>query len=141
LSNNDQKTEIADWPVEPIPDSDRIFRRAHKQHFTNGEALPSAFDLKDGMSTDWEKYSTAQEARLRARKPFDNGVVGLNAADVRAIIPLKVGHSPDLTPIDWKGNPLPPNRAHTDVIGPNSTELRDKLSKIAQSAIAPETEL
>jgi hypothetical protein len=144
LSNKDENTVSDDWPVESIPSGDTIYRRAHKQKFKNGEAQPSAFELTDGMSTDWEKYSTAQQARQRAAKPIANGVVSLRVGDVREISPLTVDHSPirpgSTTP-DARGLAVAPNRAHTDVNGPNTPEIRDKLSKIAKLEILPESEL
>lgn len=62
------------------------------------------------MSTDWEKYSTPEEARQRAAEPAWNGIVALIAGVVRSIEDLVVLHSPD-----WERSP--PNRAHTDVMG------------------------
>jgi hypothetical protein len=145
LSNKDENADSDDWLVELIPNGDTIYRRAHKQKFNkNGEAQPAAFELVGGMSTDWEKYSTAQQARQRAAKPFVNGVVSLKVKDVRDISSLTVDHSPiqrESKLTDAKGNPIPPNRAHTDVNGPNTTELRDKLSKIAKLEILPESDL
>jgi hypothetical protein len=144
LSNKDENAATADWPIEVVPNGDTIYRRAHKQKFKNGEAQPSAFELVDGLSTDWEKYSTAKETRQRAPKPFDNGVVSLSVEGVRGINTLTVDHSPIQRGSklqDVKGNPIPPNRAHTDVNGPNTPEMRDKLSKLAKLEILPESEL
>ena len=71
------------------------------------------------MSTDWSKYSTPMNTRDRARNPDRNGVISLGVGAVRAI-PQVVGHSP-----------IASNRAHTDVAGEKSTEVRAMLRRIA----------
>ena len=73
------------------------------------------------MSTDWEKYSTPEEARGRAELPADNGVLSLMTGDVRRIPPLAVQHSPDAETI---------NRAHTEVLGPKTPRLRIMLLRM-----------
>jgi hypothetical protein len=73
------------------------------------------------MSTDWGKYSSVDEARARARRPQENGIVTLEVAAVRSVSALTVQHSP-----------FDANQAHTDVIGigtdgPRTNEVRHLL--------------
>jgi len=65
------------WPIEPIPDADNVFMRVHRMYFREGELQPGVFKQQgDGMSVDWDKYSTAEETKKRARKnPRDNAVI------------------------------------------------------------------
>ncbi|SRR5258706_10211100 len=104
-----------DWEIELIPDADRIFMRIHRQWLKpDGTVAPGAFkDQGDSMSTDWDKYRTAQEARTAARVPVDNAVISMNVGKVRTIPNTKVQH-----------DPMPDNRAHTGVIGPKTSKER-----------------
>lgn len=98
-----------DWAVEPIPGEERLYYRVHKTSLNDTGVRPGAFrDVGSSMSTDWEKYSTPEESRARARTPADNAIVSLLTGGVRKIPPLRVEHSPD---------PELNNRAHTDVFG------------------------
>ena len=117
------------WPVEPIPDRDDVFMRAHQMHFRNGQLQPGVFRQQgNGMSVDWEKYSKPLETRDRASNPAQNAVVALNVGHVREISGLDVQHTPDHQRA---------NRAHSDVNGlpaPNTAELvevRIKLLRIS----------
>jgi hypothetical protein len=94
----------------------------------NGKLQPGVFQDKKGdppqhseggMSTDWEKYSTPQQTRERAKNPADNAVIGLPVGPVTKI-PLEVKHTPDIERM---------NRAHTDIIGDKKRppEVRVKL--------------
>ena len=71
------------------------------------------------MSTDWEKYARPSETRGRGRVPAENGVVSLSVAGLR-LLPQTVAH----TPADA-------NRAHTDVTGDKTAEVRMKLRRLA----------
>ena len=117
------------WPIEPIPHSDNIFMRAHRAHFRNGELQPGVFRQHgEGMSVDWEKYSTSQETRNRAAKPLENAVIGASVGHIRDVSGLDVLHKPD-----YEGS----NRAHSNVVGlpanntPELVEVRIKLLRIA----------
>jgi hypothetical protein len=113
------------WPVEEIPDADQIYMRVHKMYAPTGELKPGAFrDQQGGMSADWEEYATPEDTRNRARNPADNGVIGMTVGDVRAIESLTVVHEP-----------LPENRAHTEVFGEKDPEVRVKLRRIARWCI------
>jgi hypothetical protein len=116
---------VAGWPKEEIPDHDRLFMRAHRVFVSQGKLAPGVFrDHGAGMSSDWERYSTAAETLKRAADPSKNGIIQLVAGSVRAIEGLTVEHTPILT-----------NRAHSDVIGEKTTEVRLRLKRAAQWAI------
>jgi len=114
---------LSRWPVEYIPNEDSLYMRVHRTWFKpNGQISPGAFQNRgDGMSTDWSKYSTPEETRLRARKaPGDNAVVAMVVKDVRAVPGQQVEHTP-----------LPQNQAHTDVRGEKDEEARVLIGRIA----------
>lgn len=79
------------------------------------------------MSTDWDKYSTPEEACLRATDlpTTEFAVVALPVGEVRSLSQL-VDH-----------DPLPANRAHTNVIGEKDEEVRLKLARMAQVLLSP----
>jgi len=115
-----------DWPVEDIPDADFLYYRIHKLVARDGKPNPGAFrDRGRGMSTDWSKYASPKETRERAPKPEDNGIVALHVGKIRSV-PLDVTHSPDK-----KNN----NRAHTDVIGEKTPEVRLKLGRAVKEVV------
>lgn len=123
------------WPVEDIPDGDRLFMRIYRNFydFADGRPLPTAFrDHGGSMSTDWEKYSTAEETRNRvdpSKDPLDNAVIALVVQRVRAIRGLRVEHSPDYAHH---------NRAHVDVFGDKKAPgVRLTLSQICTVEIPP----
>ena len=117
------------WPVEPIPDVDRVFMRAHRMHFRSGELQPGVFRPQgDGMSVDREKYATPQDTRNRAAKPLENAVIAANVGTIREIHNLQVQHAPDHER---------ENRAHSNVVGlpprntPELVEVRIKLLRVS----------
>jgi len=87
----------------------------------DGEPIPGSFrNINGGMSTDWEKYSTAQQSRNRATSdPSRNGVISLIVKDVRDIPYQTVEHDPSID-----------NRAHTNVLGEKGTEERLRFMRI-----------
>lgn len=102
---------------EPIPDTDLLYMRAHKNHFRDGELAPGVFrDHDRGMSTDWSRYAAPMDTRNRGRVPADNAVLSLVVGDVREVPGLAVQHTPQ-----------PENYAHTDVFGEKTPEVRVKL--------------
>jgi len=118
---------LAGWPIEEIPDQDRLFMRVHRIFVSQGKLAPGVFrDHGGGMSTDWERYSTAAETLRRAAAPSNNGVIQLVAASVSAIARLTVEHTPIVS-----------NRAHADVFGEKTTEVRLRLKRVAHWAILP----
>jgi hypothetical protein len=143
LSNKDETAALPDWPIEDVPDTDVVYRRVHTSRVIDGVARPSAFPLKDGLSTDWQKYSTAEQARKRAPKPSDNGIVSLQIGKVRAV-PLEVKHTPiqrSSQQTSRGGVHIEPNQAHVDVIGEDTLEMRIKLSELAKMEILPDSKL
>ena len=104
--------------------------RAHRVYFREGKLQPDVFkEQGDGMSVDWDKYSTAKETKKRARKnPQDNAVVRKCAGRIREIASLRVEHQPDR---------VRQNRPHSNVLGlparntPDLVEVRVKLRRIS----------
>jgi hypothetical protein len=94
------------YSVETIPDTDKVYRRVHKSYVVDGALTPGAFcEIQGGMSTDWERYATPNQARLLAKKPEMNVIVSFITGNLRNIN-LKVVHSPNEN-----------RRSHADVIG------------------------
>ena len=120
------------WSKEVIPDSSSVLLRLHQNLIPDGEVRPNVFrDQGGGMSVDWREYSTALETRNRGKIPADNAVISLPAGGIRQIEGLVVEHDPvQENSFDKNGNPLRPNRAHSQVIGEKTTERRLKLSRI-----------
>lgn len=114
--------------------------RLHWRLIQGNDVGPNAFrEHGGGMSVDWGKYSTPLETRNRARKspPSDYAVIGMITRDIRAIDGLVVEHDPiQENSHDENGDPIEPNRAHSEIVGISSTsaekktERRLKLSRI-----------
>jgi hypothetical protein len=118
------------WTVEEVPSDATLYQRVHRNNVDErGAPKPGAFrntpTKQDGMSTDWDRYSTPQETRHRARNPFDNVVIALPVGKVREIAGQRVEHTPIQPEADAPGN-----RAHCDVFGEKSTEARLKFLRI-----------
>ncbi|MBK9338284.1 MAG: hypothetical protein IPM98_17715 [Lewinellaceae bacterium] len=123
------------WTIEDIPDSDFLYYRIHKSFLVNGELIPGAFQERGegadrGMSTDWSKYSTAEETQQRSKIPVENGIGQFSVEAVRAIN-LEVTHAPILE-----------NRSHSHIKGiPHEGQLKTKarllLKRICTWAIEP----
>lgn len=116
-----------EWQAEEIPDDDSVHMRAHRMHF-RPTLQPGVFTPQGlGMSVDWEKYSSPEDTRQRARKPRDNAVISLPALGIRDIGKLELRHTPDHSTH---------NRAHSEVFGLNDgedlTEARTLLLGIAK---------
>lgn len=118
------------WLTEEIPASDGVYMRVHETWVPKGRLSAGVFqDRGRGMSTDWDRYSTAEEARARARNPTANGIVRLLVRGVR-----EIGQVVEHAPIQPTAT-SPGNRAHTDVIGEKTTEARLKLLRLAHWVI------
>ncbi len=119
------------WPKEEIPLEARLFMRVHKNMIVHGQPLPGAFKNQgEGMSTDWEKYSTPEETRRRARKAAEEyAVIALVVGEVRQLPGQIVEHTP-VQPDPAAGEPG--NRAHTDVYGEKrkDPEIRKAFMRI-----------
>lgn len=113
----------AAWPQEEVPDDAQLYLRAHRMFFYDEELAPGVFrDHGSAMSTEWDRYSTPDEALQRAKAPNDNGIVALRAGDVRQILGAdSVRHTPQAD-----------CRAHVDVVGEKTTEVRAKLLRCCQ---------
>lgn len=115
------------WPIETIPDEDKLFYRIHKNYIQDGQLIPGSFREKgEGMSTDWDKYSTPIDAKNRAKVPADNGIVSFISGDIRRI-GLEVKHDPICSPDENIYN-----RAHANIIGlsKNKEKLRLDLMEL-----------
>ena len=117
-------------PVEIIPDSNSVFMWAHKDRMKTGSPSVSTFTSHGGgMSVDWDRYSSAEQTRQRAKIPNDNAVISLGVGDIRAI-----NDSLDVT-----HTPISGNQAHSEVNLPDDnadlTEVRLKLKRIASVVI------
>lgn len=119
------RKKIKQWPIENIPNSAHLFMRVHKMWIQNDKIVsPGVFqNHENGMSTDWNKYSTPQETLKRVssygKDPNNYGVIHLNVGQVRDIPTQSVTHVP-----------LPDNRSHTNVCGEKDTEARVKFGRI-----------
>ena len=119
------------WEKVFIPDGDRLYRRVHQKLVNaSGGIRAGAFtDHKGTMSTDWSKYSSPEETKHRAS--------GLPAEEF-AVVALPVGAVRSLGQL-VEHDPLPENRAHTNVIGEKDAEVRLKLTRICEIVIPVET--
>jgi len=100
--------------------------RAHQVHFRDGNLAPGVFRKRGrGMSVDWDKYSSPQETKSRAKQPSENAVVQMPVAGIRATFDLDIERTPE-----------PENRSHSDVLGiPDDeglTEIRILLLNLAE---------
>ncbi len=121
------------WDIEVIPSGDSVFMRAHRMHFSDGALQPGVFrEQQGGMSVNWDRYASAEQTRQQAKKdPNANAVLQMSVLGIRGIGSLRVEH-----------DPLPSNRAHTEVFGlppkdsENLVEVRVRLLRITQVAIS-----
>jgi hypothetical protein len=117
------------WPQEEIPGDAFLFLRIHQNWLSkDGSVVPGFFKNippDGGMSCDWNKYSTSEEARQRAKEPAQNGVLTILASGIRSLPDQRLEHAP-----------IPTNRAHSEVFGEKTTEVRLKLTRLSSWAIA-----
>ncbi len=115
---------LTGWPKEHIPDEDTLYMRIHRTWFDeDNKIIPKAFQNHGGgMSTNWSKYSTAEQTRdevaMYGKNPEDNAVGAFIVGNVREIPRQSVEHTP-----------TPDNRAHTDVPGEKDNEVRVLLRR------------
>ncbi len=130
------------YPVEEILDEDNLFCRVHKNNIIEGTLAPVVFKERGGgeskgLSTDWEKYSTAEEAQNRARNPLQNGIIKFNAGELRNCeLKLNVDHAP-LYEINNLGEILIDNRAHSNIKGVDTHRERLIALDIFEWVIQP----
>lgn len=118
-------------PIEIIPDQDILYRRVHINllQFSHGfdEIPPYAFKDNNGISTEWNKYTTPEESQQRALEPNKNGVIQIKVGFVKQFKYLSVDHAP-----------IPQNRAHSNINGLKSykkedqTDIRKRLARMAE---------
>lgn len=117
-----------DWPKEEIPEEDLLYMRIPQALINaHGEPEPGAFinHPKDGgMSTNWSKYSTPSQTLSGARKPGAK-VTQMLVGEVIGLPGQRVEHTPDCQSM---------NRAHTDVFGDKTPEVRMKFTRICKWA-------
>jgi hypothetical protein len=115
------------WPIEEIPDEDSLYRRIHRVHLRHGDIDAAAFTNTKGdnrMSLDWAKYSTALQARDRARDPGANAIAVLEAGRVRGLPGQMVEHAP-----------VEDNRAHSSITGEKTPRVRLELKRLCSLVI------
>ena len=121
------------WEIEENPDSTRLFRRVHKNELDPEDFAfipPKIFhEIEGGISVDWEKYSTPEASKQRAKNPEFICIAAIQASKVRSLEALDVKHAPSIA-----------NRAHSNIIGLNlaakakRTKIRLKLAEYAHWA-------
>ncbi len=139
------------FPAEPIPDSDMLYLRVHKNNLdskVSDEKLKIkliAFDPKpegsSELSTDWSKYSSALETQNRSKTPSENGVLSFIVNEIRNVpLALEVRHDPMTLKEHFREN-----RAHSLVLNlpPRKNDLgfRTKLRGISKWEIPIESNL
>lgn len=125
----------APQPSEAIPDDAILYMRIHKGWWSERKQRFGADTFSDsgegdqtGMSTNWEKYATAEQTREQAASPAeDNYVVAMRMRDVLGIPGLSVKH-----------RPLQNLPGHTDVIGEKTLEVKDALRRVCWIVLKPD---
>ncbi len=125
------------WEAEEIPDDDYLYKFIKLMYFRDGEVLPACFtnvgqpdDPSYGMSTDWSRYTTLEETRMRPRdKKARYGVARIKAGEVAKVPDQYVRHDPIFVAVDSPEN----NRAHTNIKGPKNRD--DGLHRPSREAI------
>jgi len=118
-----------------------LYRNSHIQ-FINDDltAKAAAFSPKEGMSTDWDRYTSAEESLIRVGLTKKHGSENFKDPNMFKIFSLKIEDiqmiqgvsSIDFTPINNTPEILgsPNNPSHTDVWF-TDVELRVKFAGIA----------
>jgi len=148
----DEKPEKLEevWDKEIIRSSAALFCYVHKSAVNKKDKIPyerafrnTPFEEGTNLSSDWDKYSTAEATRLLlARQPKNGGefknpedyyVVKLNVGEILEKIPTQqIEHDPI-----QNQPPLPDNRAHSIIIGEKNEKARLTFVDICEWAIAP----
>ena len=119
------------WKVETIPDNHFVYRRIPDKLFKEGHISPSAFNNQgDGMSVDWQKYSTPEKTRNivsnQKKDPLEFGVAKIKAVKIREIEEQTLNHAPSKR-----------NRAHSTVFGAKNVKIRRRFQQCAIMVIKP----
>jgi len=119
------------FPVEEIPDEDTLFMRIHYRILGKKGLHPGVFiNHNNEMSTNWSHYADAEVTKMQAnlydKNPDDYGVIDMNVGNVRNIDGQTVIH-----------NPIPKDRAHTDVVGKKTEKARLDFYELSSWVIPP----
>ena len=134
--------EYCKFPTEEIPDTDGLLTRVSTKAFVRNGKLqigffrnhPNPDNRPPSMSSDWERYSTAERTRASVRpgvSPLDYGIIRLGVGEVRTIPLQLIEHTPE-----------DDNQAHADVFGDKKDEqVRQGFYDIAKwvPGFEPET--
>ncbi len=115
------------FPEEQIPDGDLIYRWISPEFWKKGKPKPNpgAFGgLDEGVSVAWDKYSTPEQCRSHSNRASEMGVVKLRVGEVRRIDALMVKHKP-----------FPKDRAHSLILGEETSFVRRELTRICSLVI------
>ena len=104
------------FPIEPIPDTARLFRRIHRTLLTP-EGISSQAFKQERLSVNWEKYSTPEQTA----DADTTAVVALISSDCRAI-----GQIVEHAPIE-PDQPFGPNQAHAEICGEKTKIIMRRL--------------
>lgn len=103
------------WPVESIPDDDRLFRRIPPVWYNKEEDRVTSAAFRDpDMSVNWEKYITPENA---VRKYPAHYLAALTAKTPRAKS-LEVKHSPSRL-----------QHSHSSILGKKTTAIARFLAE------------
>jgi hypothetical protein len=116
------------WGAEEIPDDAILYLRVRYTLVdADGYAQVNAFrDQGEAMSMNWSKYATPEDTRQFSQRhpPHTYAVYAITAEVLRAKLGLIVVHTPRSY-----------NRAHVDVIGEKTAEVRTELSELCQCVL------
>ena len=119
--------------IEDIPGRDRLFYRVHDNALKQGGKIhPGCFKQQGegderGMSMDWERYSSAQDCRNRAREPRANSIVSFVKDVIGRIDGVGVFHAP-----------TPDNQSHTNARWSDDKQTNTRVRKILFKRYRPE---
>ena len=132
------------WPVEHIPDPDKLFVRVHVSYCRpppkklDDPVPPGAFSEKgnttNGTSADWSRHSTDADSRNRAKVPAQNGVAAFVAEDARKLH-LPVVHDPIDHQRARNEGLAEPNRAHSLCQGDKKVGTPERRVLLAQQTV------
>jgi hypothetical protein len=94
------------FPVESIPDKDKVFRAILPHWIENGELTSAAYsDVIDEPSVNWEKYSSSIEScQIKIRNQPDPIGIAILIAEIPRSNNMPVEHRPNK------------NRAHSVIV-------------------------
>lgn len=127
VGNSANSVADSKFPKEQIPDTANLFLRVHRTWLaSDGDINPGFFrnipDTPDGgMSCDWDRYSTPEQTKQRAKKPELNGVLQFRAGDINGVPNQRLEH-----------DPVDDNQAHSQVFGEKTPEVRLKFKRLCK---------